>query len=68
METIALKVVGMSCGGCSGSLEKKLKEEAGVAQASASHTQKSATVTFDPAKTTMERLKEIVEDAGFDVQ
>lgn len=68
METITFKVSGMTCGGCSSSLEKKLSEEAGVAKASASHDENRATVTYDPAVVGEPRLIEIIEDAGFDCE
>jgi copper chaperone len=66
METVKYKVDGMTCGGCSGSLERLLNELDGVSQAKASHEDNSCEVTFDPAKVSDEKIAEIVDKAGFE--
>lgn len=66
MQTVTFKVSGMTCGGCSSSLEKKLAAEDGVSKAIASHDENTATVTYDPAIVGELRLVDVIEDAGFD--
>ena len=65
METVTLKVEGMTCGGCVASVTRVLKATPGVADAVVKLDAKSATVTFDPARTSVSALKNAVEDAGF---
>ncbi|MDA8255853.1 MAG: copper ion binding protein [Betaproteobacteria bacterium] len=66
METTTIKVDGMSCGGCVKSVTGVLTALDGVAKAEVSLEQKQAVVEFDAAKVTRDRLKAVIEDAGFD--
>ena len=65
MEKLAMKVQGMTCNGCVASVTRVLKATPGVADAVVKLDAKSATVTFDPARTSVSALKSAVEDAGF---
>jgi copper chaperone CopZ len=65
MQTTTLKISGMSCGHCVGSVSHALKSVAGVENADVKIG--SATVYFDPAKTTVEQLTDAVEDQGYEV-
>jgi len=65
METVTLKVEGMTCGGCVASVTRVLKAAPGVADAVVKLEAKSATVTFDPAQTSVPALRDAIEDAGF---
>ena len=67
METVTLNVGGMTCGGCVASVTRALKAAPGVSDAVVKLDTKSATVTFDPARTTVPALKSAVEAAGYDV-
>jgi len=67
MEKIELKVEGMTCGGCSSSVEKALNGKDGVAQVSASHEEDKVSVDFDPSVIAQASIEEAIEDAGFDV-
>ena len=67
MEKIELKVEGMTCGGCSSSVEKALTAKAGVSGVSASHEEDKVSVDFDPAVIAQASIEEAIEDAGFDV-
>ena len=66
METVTLKVDGMTCGGCVASVTRVLKATPGVSRRRG-HGSKpnSATVTFDPARTSVPALKAAIEDAGY---
>jgi len=67
VETIALKVSGMTCGGCVGSVTRVLKAVPGVTEVAVQLTPGRAEVTYDPASTTPETLKAAIEDAGYEV-
>lgn len=67
METVTLNVQGMTCGGCVASVTRVLKATPGVDDAVVRLDAKSATVTFDPAKTSVPALKSAIEDAGYAV-
>jgi copper chaperone len=67
METITLKVNGMSCGGCVGSVTRALKATPGVSDAVVRLDSRDATITFDPTQTNAAALKSAVENAGYDV-
>lgn len=67
METIALKVAGMTCGGCVGSVTRVLKAVPGVTEVVVQLTPGHAEVTFDPARTAPAALKSAIEDAGYEV-
>ena len=65
METVTLKVDGMSCGGCVASVTRVLKATPGVSDAVVELAAKRATVTFDPARTSVPALKSAIDDAGY---
>ena len=67
METVTLKVEGMTCGGCVASVTRVLKATPGVGDAVVQLDTRSATVTFDPARTSVPTLKSAIEDAGYAV-
>ena len=67
METVTLKVDGMTCGGCVASVTRVLKATPGVDTAVVRLDAGSATVTFDPARTSVPALKSAIEDAGYAV-
>lgn len=68
MQTLILTVGGMTCGGCSASIERVLNALAGVSRAQADWAAATAEVEFDPAQVSAEDLIAAVEDAGFDAQ
>lgn len=67
MERVTLKVAGMTCGGCVASVTRVLKATPGVSDAVVRLDGGSATVSYDPAQTTLPALKSAVEAAGYDV-
>src|SRR5689334_14136676 len=64
METVTLKVNGMSCGGCVASVTRALKATPGVSDAIVRLDARDATVTFDPAQTGAGALRTAIENAG----
>ncbi len=67
METVTLKIEGMSCGGCVSSVQSVLEPIAGVSRVEVTLEPGQAVVEFDPAKTNVKDLQEAIEGAGFDV-
>lgn len=68
METTTIKVGGMTCGGCSGSVTRVLTELPGVAKAEVQLNPGQATVEFDPAQLTRAALCAAIDDAGFEAE
>ena len=67
METITMKVEGMTCNGCVASVTRVLKAVPGVNDVVVTLTPGAAKVNFDPAATGAAALKTAIEDAGYDV-
>jgi copper chaperone CopZ len=57
----------MSCEGCARTLEKALKKEAGVFDARVSYERGEAWIEYDDEKITLDKLRQIIKSAGFDV-
>lgn len=67
METRMYSIKGMTCGGCSGSLERLLMQEPGIERAAASHLAGTCEVKLDPGRVSEQRIAEIVGKAGFEL-
>ncbi|GMR07307.1 MAG: hypothetical protein BMS9Abin26_0309 [Gammaproteobacteria bacterium] len=63
--TVTLDVQNMTCSFCPITVRKSLEKVPGVSKATASLETKSATVTFDPARTNVEALIKATTDAGY---
>lgn len=66
MQTLALNIGGMTCGGCVKSVTKVLENLDGVEKAEVSLENAGAIISFDERKIQPAALIEAVEDAGFD--
>ena len=66
MEKATYNVDGMTCGGCTSSLEKLLTKETGIDTATASFENNSCDIVFNPAIVSDEKIAEIVDKAGFE--
>jgi len=66
MATTTIPVGGMSCQKCVASLTGVLSKLPGVEKAEVLLEPGQATVTYEPAQVSEARLREAVEDAGFD--
>ena len=67
MQTELLKVTGMTCGGCIGTVTHALKAVSGVGEVSVSLSAGEATVEFDERLTSRDQLKSAVKGAGYGV-
>ncbi len=66
METIVLRVGGMTCGGCVNSVRKVLAAIDGVNKVDVSLERAQATVVYDASRSTPADFKSAVIDAGFE--
>ncbi|MGB1875350.1 MAG: heavy-metal-associated domain-containing protein [Rhodospirillaceae bacterium] len=67
MEKILIPVEGMTCGGCTSSVEKALCARDGINTATPSLEGANVEVEFDPAIIIQGQIEEAIRDAGFDV-
>jgi copper chaperone len=66
METAVLKVGGMTCGGCVGSVARVLQAVPGVEKAEVSLEKGEARVVFDPATASLAQLRGAIDNAGYE--
>jgi len=64
-KTIILDVAGMTCKFCPITVRKALKKVPGVIDAKANYDTKTATVIFDPDKTSIEAITKATANAGY---
>jgi len=67
MTQTTLKIEGMSCMHCVARVEKALTTVEGVESAKVSLEEKQAVVEHDESKAPVDKLKEAVEEAGYEV-
>jgi len=60
-----IRVEGMKCSKCSGSVEKALKATTGVEKVEVSLDRKEVVVEYDDAKVTEAKLREVINGTGF---
>jgi copper chaperone len=67
MNTIAIPIEGMTCGGCVKSVTGVLQKIDGVKSVSVSLEKKQAVLQYEETKTSPAALKQAIEDAGYEV-
>lgn len=60
-------VTGMSCAGCSASVESMLKSQVGVADAGVNLANQTAWVDFDPSAINPIKLQQVIRSIGYDL-
>ena len=68
MKSLDLKIDGMQCEGCAGTIQSILSREPGVRSASVSFPKRAASVFYDPENTDGARIAEAITKAGFTVE
>jgi Cu+-exporting ATPase len=68
METITLKLRGMSCASCANSIETVIRAVSGVERCSVNFGTEQAIVTYNPKKTEVAALQNAVKEAGYSAQ
>ena len=66
METLTLKIGGMTCGGCVNSVRKAVGAMGGIGSVEVSLERAEATVVYDPRLSSATAIKTTVRDAGFE--
>ncbi|MDZ4831647.1 MAG: heavy metal translocating P-type ATPase [Phycisphaerae bacterium] len=65
-ERVDLPLTGMSCASCANTIEKALGKTPGVSKASVNFATKTATVRYDAAAISPEKLVKVVKSTGYD--
>lgn len=67
MEKFVFHVEGMSCQHCVKAVTDAVSALPGIEAVEVELLAKTATVTYDPARVSLETIKEAIEDQGYDV-
>lgn len=65
IQTVMLAVPGMTCAACPITVKKALSKVEGVSKVDVGFEKREAIVTFDDAKTSVQKLIKATEDAGY---
>jgi Cu+-exporting ATPase len=65
MDTLTLKLRGMSCASCAKRIEKTILSVTGVSECSVNFGAEQAVVKYDPRKTNLKQIQEAVEEVGY---
>ncbi|MEH7086729.1 copper chaperone CopZ [Neobacillus drentensis] len=68
MEKITLKVNGMSCGHCVYSIEGSVGKIDGVNYVKVNLAEGTVDVEFTPAVVPLSKIKETIDDQGYDIE
>jgi len=64
-QTVTLSVPGMTCAACPITVKKAISKVEGVSKTEVRFDKREAIVTFDDAKTNIQKLRKASEDAGY---
>lgn len=67
MKTAEIKINGMTCNHCTGSVQSAITLLNGVSSVDMSLEKGTATVEYDETQTSMDIFKNVIEDIGFSV-
>ncbi|MGG1573496.1 copper chaperone CopZ [Fictibacillus sp. NRS-1165] len=67
MEKKTLNVKGMSCNHCVNAIEGSVGKLAGVSEVQVNLSEGKVDVTFDSNKVSLEKIKETIDDQGYEV-
>ncbi len=65
METLTLKLRGMSCASCAKSIEKAINNVPGVTNCNVNFGMEQATITYNSKKTNLDKIQAAVAEAGY---
>ena len=68
MQTVLLNVEGMSCSHCEKAVKNAVGALAGVKNVAVSLKDKTVTVEHDPDKTPVEKIRQEIEEQGYEVK
>jgi len=64
-QTVTLAVPGMTCAACPITVKKAIAKVDGVNKVDVSYEKREAVVSFDDAKTSVQKLTQATENAGY---
>ncbi|QGQ47938.1 copper chaperone CopZ [Metabacillus sediminilitoris] len=67
METVTLKVEGMSCNHCVNAIESNVGKLQGVSNVKVNLDNGTVEVSFDSSEVSKEAMIDVIEDQGYDV-
>lgn len=67
IDTVVLKVEGMTCGHCKNAVEKAVKAIPGVSSAEVTLEDNTVTINFDTHVVGLEAIKNAIVEAGYQV-
>ena len=65
MQSLSFDISGMTCGGCTGSVQRTLRKLAGVSHAEVTLHPGVATVIADPARVTSAQIASAISGLGY---
>ncbi len=65
MQSVTLSVPGMTCAACPITVRHALSRVEGVSKTDVNFDKREAVVTFDDARTSVQKLTKATEDAGY---
>ncbi|MBF2014835.1 MAG: copper-translocating P-type ATPase [Rivularia sp. T60_A2020_040] len=65
MDTITLKLRGMSCASCANNIEKAINSVSGVSECNVNFGAEQATVKYNPQKTDIKQIQDAIDSAGY---
>lgn len=68
MKNVILKVQGMSCGHCVKAIGGSLGQLEGINEVSVKLSEAQVEVSFNESQISLEKIKETIEDQGYDVE
>lgn len=68
MQNVTLNVQGMSCGHCVKAIEGSVGELEGVNQVSVKLDEALVDVSFNESEVSIDKIKETIEEQGYDVE
>lgn len=66
LQSVVIATEGMNSADCARRIEQALRDAKGVLSAIADDTSARVSVTFDPRKTSVAALHELIEEAGYE--
>ncbi|WP_026575937.1 copper chaperone CopZ [Bacillus sp. UNC438CL73TsuS30] len=68
MEKVSLNVIGMSCGHCVNAVEGSVGALNGVSSVKVDLKAEKVDVEFNPNEVSLDKIKETIDDQGYDVK
>lgn len=66
-QTVAFKIRGMTCDGCTLQVANEINKVAGILNLTVSYSQANALVTFDQSKTNIKTIEKAIRNTGYQI-